>query len=78
MNARNARLKQTYRNQGAHRPRPLNVGTIFETLGETTLGGRPGSRGLIIAKLGDNRYRVRMHTDYGQVGEMHGIMMQAV
>jgi hypothetical protein len=77
MNARNAKLKQTYRN-GTGARRPLNVGTVFETLGESTLGGRPGNWGIIEGKCPDEEgiYLVRMYN--GQRGRMYGTIMQAI
>lgn len=65
----------------ANTPRPLNVGTVFTTLFETTIGGSPGSRGTITAKNEDGTYEVHIYNSFGlsgRTGTMHGKMMEAI
>jgi hypothetical protein len=81
MNADTARrisARRAFRASGA--PRPIIVGSVFVTLGETTLGGSPASRGIVtcLAEADERgaRYEVRMHG--GRKGIMYGSVMQAV
>lgn len=80
MNADMARrISAQRRFRASNAKRPMIVGAVFITLGETTIGGSPNSRGIVTgyAKADERgaRFEVRMHN--GRKGVLHGTVIEA-